>query len=197
MSKKYLVIIGLSLAVSFTAQSQSTQDAVDPAEAMKALGALMGGGSTNAAIHFRQIKELLPAEFNGMKRSNAEAGKNSAFGMNISYAQADYIKDDARINIKISDISSMGAFMKMAQFAWAQAEIEKETDDGYELTSKIDGHAAQESYEYAGKSGKVQVMVGERFTVEASGSGVEMDDIKGLLKAIDLNKLNALKPQAN
>jgi len=197
MKKYYLVFVGFALFQSFQAKAQSQPEIVEAEAAMKALGSLFGGGSTNAAIHFRQLKELLPVEYNGMKRSNTEAGKNAAFGMNIAYAQAEYVKDESQISIKISDISSMGSFIRMAQFAWTQNEVEKESDDGYERTGKVDGHPSQERYEYSGKSGKLDVLVADRFTIEASGQGVEMDEIKGLLKAIDLNRLATLKPEAN
>jgi len=190
-------MIGFVLLTSIQSTAQSQPEMAEAEDAMKALGSLFGGGSTNAAVHFRQLKELLPAEFMEMKRSNTEAGKNAAFGMNIAYAQADYEKEGSQISVKISDISSMGSFIRMAQFAWTQTEVEKESDDGYERTGKVDGHPTQESYEYSNKSGKIQVMVGDRFTVEASGYGVEMADIKGLLKAIDLNRLAALKPEVN
>lgn len=197
MIKFCLILIGFVLLTSIQSKAQSQPDPAEAEDAMKALSSLFGGGSTNAAIHFRQLKELLPAEYMGMKRSNTEAGKNAAFGMNIAYAQAEYKKDNSTISVKISDVSSMGSFIRMAQFAWTQTEVEKESDDGYERTGKIDGQPTQESYEYSNKSGKIQVMVGERFSVEASGYGVEMEDIKGLLKAIDLNRLAALKPEEN
>lgn len=195
MNKIYWTIIVLLMVSTRPIQAQPPEGMVDPAEAMKALGALMGGGSTNAAIHFRQLKELLPAEFNGMKRSNTEAGKNAAFGMNIAYAQAEYARDGARISVKISDISSMAGFMRMAQFAWAQAEMEKESDDGFERTGKMDGFPTQENYRHTDKSGGIQVMVGDRFTIETSGTGVEFEELRNLLKAIDPNRLNTLKPE--
>ena len=171
----------------------------DMQEAMKALGMLMSaGGNTNqaAALHHRQLKELLPTEFEGMKRTSSEAGKNAAFGMNVVYAEATYEKDGADITVKISDISSMGQFMKMAQFAWTQAEMEKESDRGYERTTKIDGHPAQERYVNDGQRGELQVMVDGRFMVEASGNGIEMASLQALMMAIDLNKLAGLKPEA-
>jgi len=196
MIRKIVSAACIAAALSATAQAQPAN--YNAEDAMKAFGALMSAGATtNAqAIHFRQLKELLPAEYAGMKRSNVEAGKNAAFGMNISYAEATYSKDQSRITVKLQDISSMGQFMRMAQFAWANNEMERETDDGYERTTKIEGFPAQESYRSDSKSGELQIMVGERFIVEADGNGVTMEQIKGLLNAIGLKKLSGLKPAA-
>jgi hypothetical protein len=164
-------------------------------DAFKALGALMGANTNQPVISQAKIKELLPAEFEGLKRTASESGKNAAFGMNVSYAMATYSKDAASITVKISDISAMGQFMKMAQFAWTQTEMERESETGFERTSKIDGQPAQESYQYAGKSGEIKVMVDGRFMVEINGDGVEMDSMRTIIKAVDLNKLMALKPE--
>jgi uncharacterized protein YdeI (BOF family) len=165
-------------------------------EALKALGALMGGGTNSApAISQSQLKGLLPADYEGMKRSNSEAGKNAALGMNITYAMAEYTNAESNIEVKVSDVSAMGQFMKMAQFAWTQSEMERESDSGFERTTKIGGHPAQERYTYRDKSGEIQVMVDGRFMVEIKGSGVEMEQLQGMLKALDLNKLTALKPE--
>lgn len=186
-------VAGLLLTGSANAQSSGNPDMQ---EAMKALGMLMGGGNTNnTAVHHKQLKELLPAEFEGMKRTSSEAGKNAAFGINVVYAEAVYEKEGADITVKISDISSMGQFMKMAQFAWTQTEVEKESDRGYERTTTVAGHPAQEKFTHEGKRGELQVMVDSRFMVEASGNGIEMTSLQGLLTAIDLNKLAGLKPE--
>ncbi|HMP90043.1 MAG TPA: hypothetical protein PJ991_07570 [Kiritimatiellia bacterium] len=168
-------------------------------DAMKALGMLMGGGggATNQVVHQRQLRDLLPTEFEGMRRSNTEAGKNAAFGMNISYAQGTYAKDNQTITVKLSDISAMGEFMKIAQYAWAQQEMERESDDGYERTTKIQGFSAQETFENTYKSGSINVMVDGRFVVEAESSGVDMDKVKKLLTTINLKKLAELKPDPN
>jgi len=86
--------------------------------------------------------------------------------------------------------------MAFAEYAWLESEVERETDEGYERTTKIDGFPAQESYQTIDKSGNLQIMVDGRFMVELSGSGVEMQTIKDLAAAINLSKLKDLKPQA-
>jgi hypothetical protein len=198
--KKIIAGFAVVWSCSGVAQAQTTAPAEGGAElneAVKALGMLFGGAgdkSSTPAIHQRQLRELLPAEFSGMKRSNMEAGKQSALGLNISYAQATYTAGDTQIEAKISDVSSMGEFMKMAQYAWAQNEMERESEEGYERTITLGGHTGQESFQNEGKRGRIQVMVDGRFVVEIDGSGVEMEKLHELVKTIDLGKLAALQP---
>jgi len=198
--KKLIILAAVSVMLSGISRAQPAEAGAEMQEAMKALGMLFGGGAggeqeAKPMVHQRQLRALLPEEYEGMRRSNTEAGKQAAFGMNISYAQGTYSSGDARIDAKITDISAMGEFMKMAQYAWANAEMERESDDGYERTVKIEGFPGQESYENAYKSGRIQIMVDGRFIVELDGSGVEMKTMHGLLAAIGLKKLAGLQPE--
>lgn len=191
--KNIAVILMATLVI--TNLSHAQEGAANQQDPMAALGMLFGAGATNPVVHHSQLKALLPAEFAGMKRTNSEAGKQAAMGMNISYAEAEYSNDDASLRAKISDISAMGEFMKMAQYAWMNSEMERETDEGYERTTNIDGFSAMEKYDTSNKSGDLQIMVDGRFMVELSGSGVEMQSVKDLAAAINLKKLQALKPE--
>ncbi len=194
-------ILSLAVAVMISGGAAHAQDSTaEMQQAMQALGAMFGGaaqqgGEPVKVVHQRQLRERLPAEFSGMRRTNAEAGRQAAFGMNVSYAEATYESGRARIEAKISDIGGMGEFIKMAQFAWANAEMERESDRGFERTTKIDGFPAQESFEFNGQTGNVQIMVDGRLVVEISGSGVPMEKLHEMAKVLDLKKLAALQPE--
>ncbi len=193
MSKTIVWCI-LMIGLVYQGHAQSSPDEAE--NPMAALNMLFGGAiGTNQVVHQSELKALLPATFAGMKRVNVETGKIPALGMNISYAEADYENDDARVQAKISDIGGMGEFMKMAEYGWLQSEIERESEDGYERTTRVAGFPAQESYENTSRSGRLQIMVDSRFMVELSGDGVEMSTIMDLATAIDLKKLQSLKPQ--
>ena len=72
--------------------------------------------------------------------------------------------------------------------------FERETQDGYEKSTKVGNEPGWEKWNTAQKSGEVNAVVGKRFLVQAEGSGVE--DIKVLHDAIvktDLVKLAAMK----
>ncbi len=47
----------------------------------------------------------------------------------------------------------------------------------------------EEEFDNQGKSGKYSVLVANRFVVDAEGSGVGIDDLKGAVASIDLGRL--------
>lgn len=189
------VSVFLMLLAFFALTARAQQSGAEQQDPMAALNALFGAAGTNQTVHHSQLKAMLPTEFAGMKRTNMEAGKLPALGFNISYAEAEYSTDDRSLQAKISDVGGMGKMLAYAQYAWLESEVERETDEGYERTTKIEGFPAQESYQTTDQSGNLQIMVDGRFMVELSGNGVEMATIKDLAKAINLNKLKDLKPQ--
>jgi len=168
-------------------------------DAMNALGAAMGaanGGKKVETVDYKILKDMLPADLAGMKRSEATGEKNSAMGMTISNAEGRY-KNDAgsSMTVKITDIGSMTGLAGMATYAWASTEIDRETETGYEKTSTFNGYKSHEKYDKSGKSGELSVLVGGRFAVEVDGYQVEMDAIKDAMSKLDLKKLDGMKNQ--
>lgn len=170
---------------------------VNVGDAMSALGAAMGaanGGKTVETVDFRELKEMLPAELKGLKRTEASGERTAAMGMNVSTAHGEYSNDNgANATVTITDIGSMTGLAGMAAFAWSATEIDRETADGYEKTTRFDGHKAMEKYDNSSKSGEMSVLVGDRFVVAAKGYNVDMDALKSAVKAVNLGKLESMK----
>ena len=180
------------------AQQGSDQSPANMEDMMKAMGALMSGGTNAAAVvDFRELKALLPAEVEGMKRTNASGEKSGAMGMTVAYAEGTYESDaGGYIGIKISDNGGLGGLMAMAQAGWASSEIDRESDTGFERTTTYGEYKAHEEYDTANKSGKVDILVGGRFMVEVSGHNIAWEPIQAAAKKVDLAKLATLKPKA-
>ncbi|HFE64505.1 MAG TPA: hypothetical protein ENK14_08860 [Caldithrix sp.] len=165
-------------------------------EAMKNMGKALGADSKVEPVNFRELKKLLPDELPGMKRVNASGEKTASFGIKVATAEATYRGDDgSRITIKITDMGNMSGYAAMAAYAWTMAEIDRESDNGYERTTEYAGHKAFEEYNSRSKSGEIQVLVAKRFIVEVEGSEVKMDDVKNAVKKIQLDKLEKLAPK--
>jgi len=115
-------------------------------------------------------------------------------GMNVSHAEGKYTNDDksARMRINITDVGGFGPAM-MGMASWASLEFDKETDNGYEKTTTVDGYKAYEKYNSKSKDGEVAVLVAQRFIVNANGTNVSVDDLKSALKDLDLDDLAAKK----
>ena len=192
------VLIAILTPVLALAQPGNQQPPANMEDMMKAMGALMSGG-TNAAslVDFRELKALLPATLDGMKRTNASGEKSGAMGMTVAFAEGTYEADaGGNIHIKISDNAGLGGFMAFAQAGWAGSEIDRESDTGFERTTTYGQNKAREEYDNRGKSGKVEILVGGRFMVEVNGNDVAWEAIQAAAKKVDLTKLSALKPQS-
>ena len=166
-------------------------------DAMAAMGAAMGaanGGKKVETIDYKVLKDMLPADLAGMKRSEATGEKSSAMGMTISNAEGRYRNDTgSSMTVKVTDIGSMAGLAGMAMYAWASTDIDRETETAYEKTSTFNGFKSHEKYDKSSKSGELTTMVGGRFAVEVSGNQVEMDQIKDAMSKLDLKKLESMK----
>ncbi|NUN99502.1 MAG: hypothetical protein HUU01_02680 [Saprospiraceae bacterium] len=162
--------------------------AQEMAKAMEGLA----GGEKMPVIDHKKLKNLLPETLMGMKRTEFESESVSAAGFQISNAKAAYEKDGGKIRINIADTGGVGMAM-MGMAAWATISIDKETQDGYERTSEIDGHKSFERYERTGKNGEISVLVAKRYIVTVNADNVEEADMRKAVEAIDLDDLAGLK----
>jgi hypothetical protein len=163
------------------------------AAAMNSLAGAAGQPAGKVAlVDFRELKGLLPDSLGGLKRVSASGEKSGAMGMGVSQARGKYKGDgNARIDLKIIDTAGVGG-MAMAAFGLAMVEVDKETEDGYEKTTSLDGRKAFEKYNNRSKRGEVKVLVGNRFVVELDGDDVSADDLKSAVAKLDLGKLEKL-----
>jgi hypothetical protein len=145
-------------------------------------------------VDFRKLKELLPEEIAGLKRSESSGSKEGAMGFTISRAEASYSgESDASMQLEILDTGGIAGVATMALAAWTMADIDKETETGYEKTTKLEGYKAFEKYNSQDKSGELNVLVADRYVVNVSGNNVSVEQLKSVLGKLDLDKLGELK----
>lgn len=198
MKRMRIAVLIATLAPVLALAQPAGEQPANMEDMMKAMGALMSGGTNAAAVvDFRELKALLPAALDGMKRTNASGEKSGAMGMTVAFAEGTYEADaGGNITIKISDNGGMGGLMAFAQAGWAASEIDRESDTGFERTTTYGQNKAHEEYDNSGKSGKVEILVGGRFMVEVSGNDVTWEAIQAAAKKVDAAKLATLKPKA-
>jgi hypothetical protein len=74
------------------------------------------------------------------------------------------------------------------------AGYEKETSDGYEKSTKVNGQPGWEKWDSSGKDGELNALVGKRFLVQIDGRGIEDTKLlHELAGKIDMAKLSTLK----
>lgn len=167
----------------------SVSDAMGAVQAMAKQAEEAQKNGPIETVDFRSLKELLPADADGLARKEASGEKTGAMGFNISTAKGEYANGDGseRIELAIVDAGGTGALMGLA--AWSMIDVDKETESGYEKTGKMGDHKCYEKYNNTNKDGEVAVLVKNRFVVTAKGNGVSMDKIKSTIEDVDLDKL--------
>ena len=162
--------------------------AVDMGTALNAVGQIMTGGKDVQPVDFHRLKDILPERIGGMRRTDASGQSGEAMGIKGSSATARYSDGaNASLDVEITDLGSLSGLAGLA--AKFDPTMEKETDTGYERTTKVNGQLVHERYDRRARSGEVSVILNNRFSVTVNGSGVDAGVLTGALKEIDVAKL--------
>jgi len=173
---------------------ENAQKTGDTAAQQAAMGKLMSGDGKTVAVSLspETLQGFLPEELDGMKRSDFNAQRSGAMGMQISTARATY--SDGRIRtlqLEVADTGNMRGMMAVASAMSPSAE--EQSDHGYEKTYTEHGRLVHESWDTQTKSGEFSVVVANRFSVKASGNAQDVDQLKQVVNDVDLDKLGSLK----
>lgn len=200
MKSHFLSILVLSVVILGCGKKEEKVEDETPDNAVEALQQFaqkaeeMQNAKPVDPVDFRKLKELLPESAGGLKRTEASGEKNGAAGFTLSQAEGKYSDgEEAQIEIEIMDTGGIAGVAALTVAGWSMAEIDKETETGYEKTTKIDGYKAFEKYDNTSKFGEINLLVGNRYIVNIKGDHIEMDKIKSAVADIKLDKLAELK----
>ena len=164
---------------------------VDLSKALAAVGTMATGGKEVKPVDFHALKDMLPESVAGLSRREASGQSGEAVGMKGSSATARYADaGNGSLTLEISDLGSLAGLAGLA--TKMTPNMEKETDTGYERTRTVNGQMMHQRYDRQSKSGQVDVMISNRFTVTAQGSNVSEDALVAAVKSVDIDKLAAL-----
>jgi hypothetical protein len=148
------------------------------------------------SIDFRKLKEWMPTELNGLKRSECNGERNKVGEISISQCSATFKKDDndgsPRIQVQVMDYSNLD-MAKGLSAAWTLTEIDKESDDGFEKTVKVKGSPGFLRWQKEAKHGEVQLLVKDRYIVTVQTDNVPSEQVIKVAEALALDKLGELK----
>lgn len=148
------------------------------------------------SVDFRKLKELMPADVAGMKRTACNGERNKLGEISVTTVTATYGGGDdekaPKIEIQAIDYSGTQMAAGLAA-AWSLAEIDKESDDGFEKTVKVGGNPGFFTWQKESKHGQVQILVGKRYIVSVQTDNVPSDKILKIAESLPLDKIAALK----
>lgn len=158
----------------------------DTAREMERTARQMQSGETSS-IPVDRLQGMLPAALGAMTRTSMSTDTAGALG---SGAHARYENGESSIELTIAD-SAMGGALANLGGAFGVSHTET-TVSGYEKVGVVNGRMTQEKYDKSNRSGQYSIVVGKRFMVQATGSQVEMSDLKGAVNALNVGRLEAL-----
>jgi hypothetical protein len=146
-------------------------------------------------VPYAKLKEALPTELIGLKRTSATGQKISAGAVKMTQAEGKYGTKDGdkppTLNVQIVDYSATPD-MAAGMAAWSKLEIDQDSDTGYQKTLKINGNPAFEEYKKDSKNGQLQIFVAGKFIVSVTASNVADDQFQKIGEGLSLDKLAAL-----
>jgi hypothetical protein len=163
------------------------------AAAIEGLGTLLGGGKHVDPIGIDQLKPFVPDTFAGLPKKSSNAEKTGLAGLMVSKAEARYSDGAGKsVELDISDTGGASGLMSLA--SWVGVQGEKDDDSATERTTKVGGRLVHERIaKQPGGTNEFGLVLGERFFVNARGTGVSIDELKTALSSLDLGKLEAMK----
>ncbi len=179
-----------------TAEAGAAEAAKGLEQMAKGLQAMAGGAAAGNVqpvdpVSFRDMQALFP-DFEGWEKGKP-TGERMSSPFKFSQAEVRYTKGDSRIELKMVD-SGFNQLLLTPYTLFLTAGYEKETSDGYEKSTKVNGQPGWEKWDSSGKDGELNALVGKRFLVQIDGRGIEDTKLlHELAGQIDMAKLSTLK----
>jgi len=172
-----------------TINSEEMEDAIN---SLKDAFTTKKDGEKVEVVDFRELKKLMPNRISGMKQTSSTGEKTGMLGFKFSTAKAEYEDGDQSLEMSITDVAGI-AMLTASMAAWTNMDMDRETENGYERTTKIDGHPAFEKWDGDRKRGELNVLVDDRLIVSIEGSNIAEKDLRKALEGINLNRLGRIQ----
>jgi len=178
---------------------EGAQTGGDPAAAGEAVGAMLGavmGGQGGKPIELDALRKFVPEAFDGFQREGIDARTESLMGMSTSSVAAQYASGVSQIEIRLQDLGAVPALV-MAQAAWANSTVDRETAGEVERIYKKGGIAIKELYRKNGNAGSMQLLLPNQIMVVVTGKRTSFDAVRTAVASLDLTGLAQLKRAAS
>ena len=160
----------------------------------KGLSGLAGNDPNQKPVDPVSFRELQAAfgDLSGWEKGKA-TGERMTAPVNFSVAKISYTKGDARIEEEISD-SAFNQMLLVPFSMFLTTGYEKETEDGYEKSTKVGDFPGFEKWNKGNKNGELTAIVNKRFIVQVNGHDIaDPKVVHEAMASIDLKKLASLK----
>ncbi|PEN11078.1 hypothetical protein CRI94_16790 [Longibacter salinarum] len=166
------------------------------AEKKNAASSAEGEPVSRTPVDANELKALFPATLAGLTQS-ASSSKTQALGENASVvrAEAEYADGDKQLSMHVIDyVQVVPETGVLPGATWMMFDVNKESDNGYEKTTEIQGHPAKETFRTTDMSmrGEVQMVVDGRFFVEVTAQNLTMEEVKSAIADVGPTRITNL-----
>ena len=137
-----------------------------------------------------EMKEWLPDEINGMKRTGYKAGQTAY--IKIASIEGTYSNEDKSKTFKVNVLDGageMGASATAGIRMMLSMDMEEEDENKTKRTVKKGDIKAIEEYRKNNNRTNIQLMYGKRFYIQANGSNMDVDETWDAIDDLDLDDL--------
>lgn len=136
-----------------------------------------------------QMQALLPQSLPG---GFALASSSVSAAMGVTTAEGTYSRGDSSIRLSVVNMGQMGAIASMAGAVGATET--RQDADGYSRMNTVDGRVVTEQMSRSANSASYGI-VGRGIAVTADGDGVSVDDVRGAVESVGIQRLEAMVAQ--
>lgn len=173
--------LGVTLLATFPIAGANGQD-----------GQQQGEQPAREPADFRKLREWLPAELAGLKRTDAQGQRFGTGQDRISMASGTYNDENHEKSITVTVTDFIATANPSDAAFWKDQELDQESDNGYMRTRKIQGLPAYEIWDGNGGSGTLMVLVADRMVVSVGTYGIDKQAFEKLPESLDFKKLAAI-----
>lgn len=147
-------------------------------------------GSSSSAVPPQELQNLLPESLGPYRRVEIASSGANAGGFGGSQAEAIYESGDSSIELEVLDLGSAAGLAGIGSAF--NVESNRQTETGYERTSKVNGRMVTEEWDRSRNKGSYGVLVANRFMVQADGNVANIENLKQAVNAVGIDRLEAL-----
>ena len=178
-------------SAEFEAAQESGDADGQATAAINALGALLGGGTRVEPVALDELRPFVPETFVGLPRTSTEAERTGLAGIMVATAEAAYGDGaDRYVTLELQDTGGMSGVMGLA--GWMSGERQREDESSAERTERVDGRLVHEKLSKNGGTHEFNLVLRERFVVNATGRGITLDELKSAVSDLDLAGLETM-----
>lgn len=146
-------------------------------------------------VSFKVLIEYLPPSVEGMTAGPPKGETTTMGEWQFSQAETRYRSEDGNKSAKVGLFDYAHIPMLYAPFQMMMnMNMNKESTEGYERSTKIAGFPAYEKWNTNGEESEVTVLVADRFVVTTTTRGLGEDSAKKIAESIDLKDLASKAP---